>query len=854
MREGFVQVGIDHGTSNSSIAYIEGDRPRVLKVDGVSEVMPSAVYIDRHGREFVGRQAIEAIAQNADESEGGGHVEYKPYIGQDNRYDFKAARVVLSGPELGARVIRKLLRAYEEAGNAPPKAAVITVPAKFDQSACEGTRKAAELAGLLFAPQIHEPIAAALAYGFSSEERRAQWMVFDLGGGTLDISLVIVRGGKIAVAESGNAGDNLLGGSYFDRALFEVVKGELARRYSLAGFTKSNHRYRNAWNRLKLAVEGAKIRLSSKPETVVTVDGALCKDEAGREVEVEVPVTRRDYERLIAPDVEKAVQLCEMLLKSNRMTSRDVDRLILVGGPTKTPYIQNALRERLGIPFDTTVDPMTAVSQGAALHATTVPLPGDVRARLASALPPAEVAVRLEYERHSKQPVANLAGKVEQGGGDGWSVEVRRTDGGWSSGTLPIPAGGIFSFALRLVERGAPALSRFRTTVRGPGGKSATLEEPEIWHPYPSITPRLSNSIRVAVQENGTAVLLAKDAELPARGRQSFRTTKPLIRGSGDQVIEIPVLEGVTHLLGTEDDHADCSFHMGTLTIKGDDQRVSRDLPRGSKIEITIHQDESRAIRAIAYVPLLEQEFDATFAGEGFGTTLDEVGRRFEALRERLQAVTSLQERRPVPEVGESLERVGRMDVLKGIEDALKRAREGEGEAQHRAYKRCLELAGALNALEEMQRRVRVAETIENLRPAAEGHEKESLAAIEKDVAAADAKELPALERSLNELNGQVRHRPFGDVMVDLYAISGQNVSPEQHRIFKEADELAGRILARNKGTDGATPAELKELARLHEALLRAYPDLQEKRMRVLEELRAKGMDAASLRTDIAKE
>src|SRR5262245_5410095 len=204
-----VTVGIDHGTSNSAVAFIEDDKPVIIKPDGNGLVMPSAVYIDKRGRTLIGATAVQAMMTTG-AAEGNGHTGYKLRIGQDDRYEFGAARKVMTAPELGAIVIGKLLQEYRTATNIDPKACVITVPANFEQSAIEGTRQAARKAGLVYCPFLQEPIAAALAYGFNVSQSRAQWLVFDLGGGTLDVSIVIVRNGEMVVPTEGHAGDTRL--------------------------------------------------------------------------------------------------------------------------------------------------------------------------------------------------------------------------------------------------------------------------------------------------------------------------------------------------------------------------------------------------------------------------------------------------------------------------------------------------------------------------------------------------------------------------------------------------------------------------------------------------------------------
>jgi molecular chaperone DnaK len=848
MSDRYVTVGIDHGTTNSGIAVMEEDRPRVIKPNGLDDVMPSAVYIDKRGRLLVGDAARKATMTGQD-GDGNGYTGYKTHIGQDGRYDFAAARKVMTAPELGAVVIGKLLEAYRDEMHHTPRACVITVPAKFEQNACDGTRQAARLAGLLYYPLLQEPVAASLAYGFNTRDARAQWMVFDLGGGTFDVSLVLVRDGRMTVPEEGNAGDTQLGGRNFDRELMTYVLGQLSRQYRLGGFSEHNPKYRSAWGRLMLAAEEAKIELSRRQETVVEVDGTLCQDERGSDVKVEVAVTRAQYEKMIAPAVERAVTICQMLLKRNRLAAKQLDRLILVGGPTNTPYLRRVLSERLDIPLDTRIDPMTAVAQGAALHATTVEVPEELRPLLVNVPPNAdapEVALRVEYGRVSKLPTHWVTGMVEgEAVSGGLSVEIRRSDGLWSSGTLPIEDGGLFSTEILLIDQKRPTLSRFTTTVFDRSGNILTsVAEPEIWFPYPDVTSRQATSLRVAVRGNHADLLIRQGAELPARGTGQYTSARDVRRGSSEDILRIPVLESVTTLLGTEDDHADCCVHVGTLVIAGSDERMTIDLPRGSAIDVTVMTDESREISVLAEVELLDAEFKATFKPEAYEFDIEQVAKRFETLKESLERARKLQAEQPSPEVQEALSIFERQDVIGDIEKDLERAKEGERDARLRAYRRVLELAGTMNQINEMQKEARIRQHIQELTRAVREEDKPHMREIEGDLAAAvsskDPKAMTAVEQSLHEMDDKVRRQPFGELLLDLFALSGQHVTLQQNEAFQRAEALFKKIKEKG-GMSAMTFEDIQQMEEMHRELMRLHPDLPRLRQRKIEELTMQG-------------
>ncbi|HEX4961291.1 MAG TPA: Hsp70 family protein [Thermoanaerobaculia bacterium] len=849
MSKRFISIGIDHGTTNSCIAVMDGDRPRVVRSFTGEDVMPSAVYIDKRGRRFIGQAALNAMRTRMRPEDGDGFSRYKLSIGQDRRYEFKASQQVMTAPELGAVVIGELLRCYREEMGEQPKAAVITVPAKFEHSACDGTRTAARLAGLVEYPQIQEPIAAALAYGFTSKDERAHWMVFDLGGGTLDVSLVRVRGGQLTIPEEGHGGDPHLGGSKFDRELLAWVVGELQKRYALSSFTEQNPTYTNSWSSLHLACEEAKIQLSDKKEAIIEVVGVLCKDEQGKPVKVEVPIERAQYEKMIEADVERAVHSCQVLLEKNHLTPKDVDRLILVGGPTKTPYVRQALAERLGIELDASIDPMTAVAIGAALHAATVEIGDQAAERVVVPVSdPNGVALKLQYESKSDIPTHCVIGHVEgpavaQGG---LTFEIRRSDGLWSSMPQPIDEAGDFSFDVLLIDEGKPKQSSFTTVIKDRSGRVlASLDEPQIWYPFPGAAPRLANSLLIALKDNATDKLLPHGAELPVRKSGHYETTKLIRKGSREDILRIPVLEGINDLLGEENSQADCNFHIGTLKILGSDERVTHDLPEGAELEVELYQDESRKISVRAYVPLLDADFEATLSSEPLAWDLKAVQWRFEDLKEELDRAEKLEVLRPNLEVAKALEVIDRLQVVAGLEKELERAQQGEPEARHRAFRRILELAGAIHRIRGWQQKARIEKRLEDLTGVAGPSETKDLESIRKQFqdAGGDSKKLGEVEQALDDMDRHLRRKPYFDLLIDLWALGGLRVSPYQHELFNRADALIKKIDAKG-GKEVLTEADIAELIALHEKLVQAHSDLFTRREKVLAELPQGASDA----------
>ncbi len=853
-----ITVGIDHGTTNSCIAVMEDDGPRVIKPTPTNLVMPSAVYLDRDGRQFIGQSAYNAIMQNS-QDEGDGYIGYKLEIGQNPLYRFKAANKTLTAQELGGLVISELINLYQEVKHREARACVITVPAIFEESAVEGTRVAAEKAGLKHIVFVNEPIAAALAYGFSEGHKRAVWMIYDLGGGTFDLSLITVRSGRLIVMD--HAGQERLGGRDFDRELMDYVLGPkksekdkweryknldrdyapLRSRYALEEFVKKNPKYNNAWRRLMLAIEKAKIELSRKKEAVVFIEGDLCEDENGKPVEVEIPITREIYEKLISTYIRKTIHVCDTLLEKNRLGRNDLDKLIFIGGPTKTPYVQDVVRNWLGRESSSSIDPMTAVAQGAAIFASTIDVPEDIKKVICPEPPgsPDQVKVHLIYEKNSKISEPMLKGTIEGFDGDmeDLSVEVKRSDDLWSSGRISVRKDGGFSLTLRLAGDGRkPHLSGFTTTVFDKGKQVAQEEGPRIWYPYQEGQFRLSHSFRIGLVQNATAVLLDHGAALPAKNSsRDFFTARDLKKGSND-TIKIPVLEGVSNnLFNEEDPHADCCIHIGSIFIDAGD--ILRDLPKGSEVEVTLEIDRYRNIQASAYIPLLDQDFFADFKGEAYGpeAELDAVIRNFEETKRLYRECEELQRKRHVQEVAACLDKLRELKPFEEIEKQISRAREGEEDAARRAYKQVLALKGDINKLRELQGPVRIEQKIEELEKVTGDFERRQLDETRTLYRETKEKNDPAayieVEKLLDEIDIQVRHRPYYDVQIDGLAIldaaekKGLKVNNYQVEVFKKGGNLL-KVIDEKGGINSLTESDIDELKKMHDEFVKAYPNL----------------------------
>jgi Fe-S protein assembly chaperone HscA len=366
-------VGIDLGTTNSLVAFVENGVPRVVRDRSGDGLVPSVVSLDPDGTLYVGREAQRRLLTEP------GRTAYsvKRFMGkglEDLRDEAGHFPFGVSGgsvvrirlgdreftpPEVSALILRELKRRAEEffrsRGDADPEVdrAVITVPAYFNDAERTATRDAGRIAGLEVLRIVNEPTAASLAYGLDKRDA-GTIAVYDLGGGTFDISILRVEDGVFQVLSTN--GDTHLGGDDVDRLLVEQVSGSLERQ----GMDVSSPEARQA---IRKAAIQAKIDLSAREETAVVVDAG------SRSSTCSVPVTRAEFEALIRPLVDRTLAPCRRALADAGLEPSRVDEVVLVGGSTRIPLVRRLVGELFGRSPHTELNPDEVVALGAALQA-----------------------------------------------------------------------------------------------------------------------------------------------------------------------------------------------------------------------------------------------------------------------------------------------------------------------------------------------------------------------------------------------------------------------------------------------------------------------------------------------------
>jgi molecular chaperone DnaK len=583
MAETPLYVGIDLGTTNSAAAVFDGERVSVVRNAQGATVTPSVVRVDKQQRVTIGTRARRFLEQDPANTA----AEFKRLMGTGSAIDFPAAGVKRKPEELSAEILKALRQDIHDQLAVQIERAVISVPALFELPQSAATSEAARLAGFQRVELLQEPIASALAAGWRADgDGAGTWLVFDLGGGTFDASLLETRDGLLRVV--GHDGDNFLGGRDFDWAITEY----LASRLSTVP-RRNNPEHVSALRALRLAAEDAKIELSRGDKAQVTLAQPLRID--GDDVEVDLELDRATVERLCAPLVDRALDVCVRLLAANGLAPGGLARVVLVGGPTVMPMVRARVAARLETSVAEGHDPMTLVAQGAALYAATANLDG----RAATSTPVAGRQVWLQYPAVSSDLTPHVIGKFV-GNDPPAKLRLVRNDGGWTSTDATVGPDGTWLTTVALLPRRACTFEIEATAASG--------ERVQVTPPALTIVqgltigdPPLSRTLGVALANGHVQVYLERGAPLPARRTFTHQTVETVAKGADKSVLRIPIVQG-------EMSQANLCRLVGTLDIGGD--VVKDTVPTGSDVEVTIELDRGGRLSARALVPSIGQVFE----------------------------------------------------------------------------------------------------------------------------------------------------------------------------------------------------------------------------------------------------
>ncbi|OGE76173.1 MAG: molecular chaperone DnaK [Candidatus Doudnabacteria bacterium RIFCSPHIGHO2_02_FULL_48_21] len=352
-------IGIDLGTSNSAASVLEGGKPVMIPsaegtTVGGGKAFPSYVAMTKDSELLVGEPARRQAVTNPE----GTVYAVKRKMGTKEKV--KMLDKEYTPEQISAFILQKIKKDAESYLGGTVTKAVVTVPAYFDDSQRQATKNAGEIAGLEIVRIINEPTAAALAYGLDKADHEQKILVFDLGGGTLDVTIMDFGQGVFEVVST--SGDTKLGGTDMDNQIMDYVAEEFKNQ---SGIDIRNDKM--AYNRLKESAEKAKIELSTTLETEINLP-FITADASGPK-HLSLKITRAKLEELVRTIVERTRVSLEQSLTDAKLAPKDIDKIIMVGGPTRMPIVQKFVEEYIGKPVERGVDPMEAVAKGAAVQA-----------------------------------------------------------------------------------------------------------------------------------------------------------------------------------------------------------------------------------------------------------------------------------------------------------------------------------------------------------------------------------------------------------------------------------------------------------------------------------------------------
>ncbi|MEM0136318.1 MAG: molecular chaperone DnaK [Thermoplasmatales archaeon] len=359
-------IGIDLGTSNSQAAVVIAGKPTVLpSSEGTTiggKAFPSYVAFTKEGQLLVGEPARRQALVNPE----GTAYAFKRRMGEN--YKFKLHGKEYTPQQLSAFLLQKIRDDAEKYLGEKITKAVITVPAYFNDNQRQATKDAGAIAGLDVVRIINEPTAAALAYGIDKTEGEHRIMVFDLGGGTLDVTIMEFSSGVYEVLST--SGDTKLGGTDMDEALVNYIANKFQQDNGI-----DLRKDKNAYIRLRDAAEKAKIELSTALSTEVNLPYVTVAADGPKHLLM--TITRADLENLVRPIIERARKPMEDAMSAAKLAKSDITKVILVGGPTRMPVVRKFVEEFMGRSVESGVDPMECVAIGAAIEGAV--LAGDVK-------------------------------------------------------------------------------------------------------------------------------------------------------------------------------------------------------------------------------------------------------------------------------------------------------------------------------------------------------------------------------------------------------------------------------------------------------------------------------------------
>lgn len=779
-----IDYGIDLGTTNSAIARMENGVPNVKKTDTNEDTLPSCVHFNKRKDILVGRSAVNVMKNDNtralktfEKGKTNTFIEFKRTMGTTHKYESSHMGKDLSSEELSSEIL-KTLKTFVKDENI--SSIVITVPAKFLNPQNEATMQAAKLAGFKHIELLQEPVAAATAYGLGSKSKDGFWLVFDFGGGTFDAALIKAEEGILAVKDTD--GDNWLGGKNLDEAIVDqIIIPNLQQNFAIDSVLEDTDKKEILRNAVKFFAEEAKIQLSFKDShNILSNLGDLpFEDDNGNEPEIDVLVTQKDMENVVAPIFQKAIDITKELLKRNNLKGSDLSALILVGGPTYSPILRRMLKEQITVKVDTSVDPMTVVAKGAALFASTISVSDEVKETTRDKT---KLQLDIKYEATSVEldEMLNLKVLKEKTSGaipDKLFIVIDRVSKGvaWSSTKKEISLDKVNliqdiqlekdeanTFSILLSDEFGNNIecqpNQF-TIIQGIGGLDGM-----------QVLPYHIGIAKFFHTEGKDLFLpvkgLEKSKKVPATGAINGLKTRSAIRpGMIKDIIRIPIYQGDYDAEGT---NPLLNNLINEVIITG--ETFPKLLPEGSDVDIIIKVDRSQIMKFSASFPSIEHTEELEIEIKPTAPLeIDVLQKELAKAKRTAQKLGTSDVEKNIDALEEKFENKkgsepGRMEVLDGLRKELLKLDSAEKVAEWPKVEQ--ELKDAFYELEDLIEKIKANSDDDDLNmDKVEAHIQEYKKTIEQVIKDKNTKEAKHLISEIGSLDFNLRNAVTGNAM-----------------------------------------------------------------------------------------
>ncbi len=596
-----IQIGIDLWTTNSAVVVNNNWKFEVIKNSDQMDYTPSVFGYNKWKNIQIGQKAYEQLFSFSDEDSIKNYkAEVKRLMGTNEKISFERVGTKLSPEEVSAEILKYLkesvLRKYPSIN---ADWVVITVPAYFDTTQKEATKKAWEIAWFKHIVLIQEPIAWAIAYWIDNkgDENR---LVYDLGWGTFDVAVISSK--KWVLTIKWHAWDNYLWWKDIDDNIIEsIIIPKLKQEFKFSSLNKEKSK--TIYNILKHVAESAKKNLTDSDSTTIILDNKLIVDKDWKEVYLEIIFTRLEFENLISKLIDKSLELCKNAIKESGLSNNDIHRVILVGGPTQMPYIRKRIEEELSIKVDSSVDPLTVVAKGACIYWSSQIIPSELVTKKAEKV--WSVKIKLNYEPMVSDTDTTITWIIDElNDWENYYIQIQSEDGKYSSSKIKLKNGKFFDNVL-ISEWKSNTYFIYLTDEKW----NIVTTDPDsftIIHGLSIAWTPLSHSISIALNkktflwdsaEEYCENVFERWAILPLKKTLTYRTTRELKKWDDVNALPIKIYEW-------ESKKPDRNKQICEVKVVWSD--IPYNLPEWTEVKLSIDIDISNELSVSVYFPSID--------------------------------------------------------------------------------------------------------------------------------------------------------------------------------------------------------------------------------------------------------